>query len=69
MDETDVFEDVAKQVRVVRAFRNEFRRASAVNVNPPGSPSLGDGSMTSLNIQYTKGNDSDDEPHEKQPLL
>eukprot|EP00339_Tiarina_fusa_P023288 CAMPEP_0117024810 /NCGR_PEP_ID=MMETSP0472-20121206/18387_1 /TAXON_ID=693140 ORGANISM="Tiarina fusus, Strain LIS" /NCGR_SAMPLE_ID=MMETSP0472 /ASSEMBLY_ACC=CAM_ASM_000603 /LENGTH=368 /DNA_ID=CAMNT_0004731345 /DNA_START=302 /DNA_END=1408 /DNA_ORIENTATION=- len=64
LDETDVFEDVAKQVRVVRAFRNEFRRASAVSVPPMTSTP----SQTALNIQYTRGNhDSSDD--ETQPLL
>jgi len=67
LDETDVFEDVAKQVRVVRAFRNEFRRASAVGIQAPGPNST---STSNLSIQYTKGDiDSDEEPNEKQPLL
>ena len=44
LDETDVFEDVAKQVRVVRAFRNEFRRADSqpdgLSESSGGAPSL-----------------------------
>jgi len=48
LDETDVFEDVAKQVRVVRAFRNEFRRASQASVVPPKEENA-------HVIQYTPG--------------
>jgi len=66
LDETDVFEDVAKQVRVVRAFKNELRRVSVVSAtSAPNIP-------TPMSIQYTKGdsdNESDPEDNERRPLL
>merc|ERR1712173_10178 len=51
LDETDVFEDVAKQVRVVRAFRNEFRRASQASVTV-ATPAKDENAHV---IQYTPG--------------
>lgn len=65
MDETDVFEDVAKQVRVVRAFKNEIRKAgSSTNVNNISANSI---EPPAYSIQYTRGHGDDDD--ERSPLL